>query len=140
MTDIFNAKEHTPELVLTKDAHAKGNASTKIGNFNNWLALKITNSVGSMWAAYVFCVLAVISLPAAIASGSPLIIISWIAQTFLQLVLLPIILVAQNIQSAADDERAKADHLTLTAIHTLTVEVHTINEMQTEILTELKQQ
>lgn len=60
-----------------------------------------------MWAAYAFAALAIISLPAAIASGSTLVIVSWIAQTFLQLVLLPIILVGQNIQSRASDRRAE---------------------------------
>ncbi len=45
---------------------------------------------------------------AALLSGSPIIIVSWIAQTFLQLVLLPVIIVGQNIQAAASDDRAAA--------------------------------
>jgi hypothetical protein len=68
-----------------------------IKTFNDWLAIKITNAVGSMWCAYIFAVLAFISLPAAIASHNLIIIVSWIAQTFLQLVLLAIILKGQNI-------------------------------------------
>ncbi len=44
--------------------------------------------------------------------------------------LLPIIIVGQSVQAAATDTRALADHETLTAIHTLTAEVHTINEQQ----------
>jgi hypothetical protein len=36
-----------------------------------------------------------------------IIIIAWIAQTFLQLVLLPIIIVGQNIQAKAADKRAE---------------------------------
>jgi hypothetical protein len=72
---------------------------------NSWLAVKITTGVGTMWCAYAFAALALISLPDAIKAGRPA-IISWIAQTFLQLVLLSIIIVGQNIQSLASDKRA----------------------------------
>ncbi len=105
---------------------------------NTVLALTITKSVGTMWVAYAFAALALISLPAAIGSGEVIIIVSWIAQTFLQLVLLPIIIVGQNVIQAANDARAEADHETLTAIHRLTIEVHSINEAQTEILKRLQ--
>ena len=50
--------------------------------------------------------LALVSLPAALLSGNVIIIVSWVAQTFLQLVLLPIIIVGQNIQAATADKRA----------------------------------
>jgi hypothetical protein len=90
-----------------------------------------------MWIAYVFAAIALISLPAALASGQVIVIVSWVAQTFLQLVLLPIIIVGQNVIQAANDARAEADHETLTAVHLLTVEVHTINVAQTEILKRL---
>jgi hypothetical protein len=87
-----------------------------------------------MWCAYAFAILALISLPSAIRSGDSIIIISWIAQTFLQLVLLPIIIVGQNVQAAASDARAQGDHDTLISIHTLTSDVHRIALQQTEIL------
>jgi hypothetical protein len=63
-----------------------------------------------MWAAYVFAGLSLVSLPAAIASGNTIIIVSWVAQTFLQLVLLPVIIVGQNIQAKASDDRAIATY------------------------------
>jgi hypothetical protein len=91
-----------------------------------------------MWMAYIFAAIALISLPAALASGQVIIIVAWIAQTFLQLVLLPIIIVGQNVIQAANDARAEADHETLVAIHQLTVEVHSINESQTVILERLQ--
>ena len=83
---------------------------TSVGQFNNRFGLGITKSVGTMWAAYAFAVLALISLPAALSSGSAIIIVAWIAQTFLQLVLLPVIIVGQNIQAAASDDRADATY------------------------------
>lgn len=83
---------------------------TGIQKFNAKLGLGITTRVGTMWAAYVFALLALVSLPAAIASGDVLIIVAWTAQTFLQLVLLPIIIVGQNIQAKAADARAIATY------------------------------
>jgi len=105
-----------------------------MGRLNTRIAVSITKVVGSMWCAYIFALLALISFPAAISSHDPIIIVAWIAQTFLQLVLLPIIIVGQNVQAAASDARAEGDHETLTAIYTLTAEVHRIAEQQTQIL------
>ena len=75
--------------------------------FNGRLGLMITTIVGTMWAAYLFTLLALVSLPSAIHSGSSIIIVAWIAQTFLQLILLPIIIVGQNIQANAADKRGE---------------------------------
>ena len=83
--------------------------STRASRFNSWLAIKITDGVGTMWCAYAFALLALISLPDAIRNGRAA-TISWIAQTFLQLVLLSIIIVGQNIQSAAADKRSEATY------------------------------
>ncbi len=72
-----------------------------ISRFNQKIAEKITNAVSTMWCAYIFAAIALISLPAAIRSGDSLVIVAWVAQTFLQLVLLSIIMVGQS-QSAAE--------------------------------------
>lgn len=79
-------------------------------SLNDKIGLFITARVGSMWAAYVFFGLTLVSLPAALASGNVIVIVSWVAQTFLQLVLLPIIIVGQNIQAKASDDRAIATY------------------------------
>jgi hypothetical protein len=131
---ISNAKAHIPKLVLTKNVHKVVHGDNLLGRFNTIIAVKITKIVGSMWCAYVFALLALISLPAAINSHDPIIIVAWIAQTFLQLVLLPIIIVGQNVQAAASDARAQSDHDTLIAIHTLSAEIFRINEQQNKIL------
>ena len=131
---ITNSKTHKPRLVLTHHVHKTVHGDSAIGRLNTQVAVKITKSVGSMWCAYAFAVIALISLPSAIQSGNSIIIIGWIAQTFLQLVLLPIIIVGQNVQAAASDARAESDHKTLMAIHTLTAEVHEIANQQTAIL------
>ncbi|TME07231.1 MAG: hypothetical protein E6I69_08495 [Chloroflexi bacterium] len=105
-----------------------------MGNFNSSLAVLITRSVGTMWTAYLFTLIALVSLPAAIATGSTIVIVAWIAQTFLQLVLLPIIIVGQNVISTSQDARAEADHLTLTTLHAMNVRQLEMLEQQRRIL------
>ena len=72
---------------------------SRVGEINRKVAEKITAVVSTMWAAYFFAALALISLPAALKTGSVLVIVGWIAQTFLQLVLLSIIMVGQKRSS-----------------------------------------
>jgi hypothetical protein len=131
-------KQHMPRLVLSHHVHEQVHGSGALGRFNTWLAVRITKTVGTMWIAYLFAAIALISLPAALRTGDVIIIVAWIAQTFFQLVLLPIIIVGQNVIQAANDARAEADHETLSAVHQLTVEVHAINEAQSTILTQLQ--
>ena len=78
---------------------------TAAARFNAWLAVKVTRGVGTMWCAYAFTALALISLPSAIRSHSPVVLVSWISQTLLQLVLLSVVIVGQNVLAAAADKR-----------------------------------
>lgn len=98
-------------------------SGSAVKRFNSLVALKITQGVGTMWCAYAFAALALISLPDAIRDGRPA-IIQWVAQTFLQLVLLSIIIVGQNVQSAASDARAQATYEDADAV------LHTALEIQ----------
>jgi hypothetical protein len=82
-------------------------AHNAVVRFNSRLALLITIGVGSMWCAYLFMALAFVSFPAAVKSGDTIILVAWISQTFFQLVLLPIIIVGQNLQGQASDMRAE---------------------------------
>ncbi len=99
--------------VKVKDQLPSGSA---IASFNKWLALKVTNGVGTMWCAYLFACLAVVSLPAAIGSRNPVIMVSWVSQTFLQLVLLSVIIVGQNVQADSADKRAEATYTDADAV------------------------
>jgi len=74
--------------------------------FNARFGLRITLVVGTMWMAYIFTVIALFALPDAIKQGTYFIIV-WLSSSFLQLVLLPIIIVGQNIQARAADKRAE---------------------------------
>jgi hypothetical protein len=74
---------------------------------NGRIAILVTGVVGTMWCAYAFALLALVALPSALKSGDPLQLVQWISQTFIQLVLLSVIIVGQNIQSRASDKRAE---------------------------------
>jgi hypothetical protein len=72
---------------------------------NAWLAVKITQGVGTMWCAYAFALFDLLALPTAI-NGGLYGIVQWVASFFLQLVLLSIIMVGQAGQASASDARA----------------------------------
>jgi hypothetical protein len=123
--------------VSSHEVHADIHGASAVGQFNSRIAVLITKSVGTMWAAYVFALLALISFPQALLAfvrGDTVTGISWISQAFLQLVLLPIILVGQNVISASQDARAEADHETLVALHTMNVRQLQMLEQQEKIL------
>src|SRR5712691_1896710 len=131
------AAQHVPRLVKSREVHADVHGSSAVGQFNSRLAVLITTRVGTMWAAYVFALLALVSFPQALLAfmhGDTVVGVSWLSQSFLQLVLLPIILVGQNVISASQDARAEADHETLTALHTMNVRQLQLLEQQERIL------
>ncbi len=100
---------------LNADVEALAPGSNKL-TLNQRFGLAITKSVGTMWAAYAFFALSLVSLPAALMTGDTVIIVAWVAQTFLQLVLLPIIIVGQNLQAAKTEARAIATYDDATAL------------------------
>ena len=114
--------------------------ASRMGRLNSRVAVLITRAVGTMWAAYLFVVLALVSFPQALGAflrGDTIVGITWLSQSFLQLVLLPIILVGQNVISTAQDQRAEADHETLMALHSINVRQLEILEQQQRILERL---
>jgi hypothetical protein len=131
------AMAHRPRLVTARDIRDAVHGAGPIGRFNNRLALIITRAVGTMWAGYLFALISFISLPQALGAflrGETLIGITWLSQSFLQLVLLPVIIVGQNIISASQDARADADHETLTALQALNVRQLQILKHQEKLL------
>jgi hypothetical protein len=121
---------HDRKLALTKHEHV---------GFNGWLAVKITSVVGTMWCAYAFALLALVSLPDAIKAGTaPL--IAWIAQTFLQLVLLSIIMVGQKVAAAASDKQAEQTFKDAEMLLQLQGTMHQLLEMNTKLTDEIHKQ
>ena len=115
--------EHKPKLITTRSVASAVHGAGTLGRFNTTLAVSITRSVGTMWAAYLFTLIAVGGGVAVVTQNAFLTALSvLISQTFLQLVLLPIIIVGQNVISASQDARAEADHITLTTLHAINVQ------------------
>ena len=114
---------------LTKHEHV---------GFNGKLALLITGAVSTMWCAYVFGILALISLPSAIQGGTAT-LISWIAQTFLQLVLLSVIMVGQRVAAQASDKQALQTYKDAEALLRIQDEVHRLLKINTELTQEIHQ-
>jgi hypothetical protein len=104
--------------------------------FNGWLATLITNMVSTMWCAYLFAIIALISLPAAIAGGTAT-IVSWIAQTFLQLVLLSVIMVGQKVAARASDKQALQTFKDTEALLKIQDEVHRLIKLNNELTEEI---
>jgi hypothetical protein len=117
------ARNHLPEVVRFSPRQIKRRVS-EVEGFNAKFAVIITSAVGTMACAYLFALLAFVSLPAILIQANVLkasevptfftkpgliLIVSWVAQTFLQLVLLSIILVGQRVQSAASDTRSNTE-------------------------------
>ena len=104
--------------------------------FNGRLAILITNSVGTMWCAYVFAAIALVSLPEAIRGGTaPL--VAWIAQTFLQLVLLSVIMVGQKVAAAASDKQALQTYQDAEALIKIQDDVHRLVRINTHLTQEI---
>src|SRR5579862_1710986 len=104
---------------------------------NGKIGLAITTLVGTMVAGYVFAIIALISLPSAITSHNLTIIIAWISSNFLQLVLLPIIIVGQNIQARASDKRAEQTYKDAEAVLREAIEIQKHLSAQDEALASL---
>jgi hypothetical protein len=95
-----------PHIAARRKAGPPKTADEHVG-FNGKIALGLTTVVGTMWCAYAFAMLALVALPSALSDGSMLAIIQWISQTFIQLVMLSVIMVGQNIMGKASDTRAE---------------------------------
>ena len=123
----MNADRQSPGFGYTKlgDAVHKTTADyhridTGYQKFNKRMALWLANNIGTMTCFWVFCLLALGSLPAILnefsafhdifptwlVSVSLIALIAWISSNFLQLVLLPSLMVGQNLQNEAADARA----------------------------------
>ena len=93
-----------PHIAKRKQTGPAKTTDENVG-FNGKVALILTTVVGTMWCAYAFAMLALVALPQA-AGGGSLALIQWLSQTFIQLVMLSVIMVGQNILSRASDKRA----------------------------------
>lgn len=81
---------------------------------NERVASFFADILGSPWTIYIFAGLSCISLPEVLTSGNIATIVSWITQTFIQLVALAIlqskaVLDGKHAQIVADETHANAE-------------------------------
>jgi len=107
-------------------------------SFNDKFAVWIATHVGSMYCFYLFNVIAFLSAKAAFQTHNLVPIVNWISSNWIQLVLLPAIMVAQNVAQKATDAKSEADHITLTYLANLQDEQMAELKNQSQILEFLK--
>jgi hypothetical protein len=130
--------EHVPNPYLEFRRKFLRPVERREARFNNLLAVKITNLVGTMWCAYAFGCLALISLPAAIRAGTPA-LIAWIAQTFLQLVLLSIIMVGQRVAAAKSDRQLDQTYNDAEQLLKVSDAMHCLLKQNTQLTEEINE-
>jgi len=131
------ATEHQPHPRIAE--RAKIGPHTTKGeqmSLNGRIAIVITNLVGTMWCAYAFAALALISLPEAIKAGTAA-LVAWIAQTFLQLVLLSVIMVGQKVAAAASDKQALQTYRDAEALLQIQDEVHRLIKVNNDLTAQI---
>ncbi len=103
MRITFNPRPH-PRIGERRKTGPPRSTDEHVG-INGRVALALTAAVGTMWCAYAFAILALVVLPEAI-KGGLLPLVQWVSQTFIQLVMLSVIMVGQNVLGRAADKRA----------------------------------
>jgi len=124
--------------VKTSDVRA-AHSNNVLARFNAKVGLKVTLVVGTMWAAYLFTLLALLALPSAIHQGTYYVVV-WLSSSFLQLVLLPIIIVGQNIQAATADKRAEDTYRDAEAVLTEAEQIQKHLEAQDQAISDIVSQ
>jgi len=142
MSEAGTGNHHLPDLHAIREwarkrrAQAPENPGPPKQTLNRRIAVAITAVVGTMWCAYAFAMLAFISLPAAVRGGTAT-LISWIAQTFLQLVLLSIIMVGQNIAAKKSDRQLEQTYKDSEELLKVSAAIHQLLERNTELTSEI---
>jgi len=90
---------HEPHVHQPRNVNALHATEQAAAGFNSRVAVALTKGVGTMWTAYVFTVLALVGLLGLLNLLNPItfLLATWVSQQFLQLVLLPVIMVGQNV-------------------------------------------
>jgi hypothetical protein len=123
---------HIPHPHLEKRKEFIEKHRKQAADFNSRIAVRITNVVGTMWCAYAFAILALISLPAAFKAGTAT-LVAWFAQTFLQLVLLSIIMVGQKVAAEKSDRQLEQTYFDAEALLQISDDMHKLLKQNTQL-------
>jgi hypothetical protein len=100
-----HTRHYMPALLRISPGQIKRDLAA-VDGFNAKVAVLLTRVVGTMWAFWIFNGIALVSLPSAIDAGNLTVLINWVSSNWIQLILLPALMVGQNLQNVAADARA----------------------------------
>ncbi len=143
MSKIYEYIRHPRASELARAGRAlktedfrKPKSDNFFARLNARFGLRVTLAVGTMWCAYIFTIIALFALPDAIKQGTYFIVV-WLSSSFLQLVLLPIIIVGQNIHAAASDRRAEETYKDAEAVLKESEEIQKHLLAQDEVISQI---
>ncbi len=87
--------EHTPYKHRINNVNMVHQAELAMAGINDKIAIALTRGVATMWCAYLFAILAILGFPGL--GASPTQYVQWVSQTFIQLVMLSVIMVGQKV-------------------------------------------
>ena len=119
--DMEATIRHVPQLVRARDVRHRVFGVGSVNHFNAAIAVSATRALSSMWFFWFCVILDLVELPAVLQNLTPIVVVTYISQTVIQLLALPLLGAGQRIIAEAQDARAEADHKTLTALHTINV-------------------
>jgi hypothetical protein len=131
---LFDLEHHPYQ---PRNVNVLHEAEQKAAGVNTRIAVGLTKRVGTMWTAYGFAALAVVGLMAIVGLLSPIValLVVWISQTFLQLTLLPIIMVGQNVLGRKSELQADEQfNTTMTSYHDIELVMQHLTVQDAELL------
>jgi hypothetical protein len=132
---------HEPRPHQPRNVNQLQEAEKAQAGINTRIAVWLTKSVGTMWTAYTFAVLAVIGLLAILGLLSPIValLVAWTSQTLIQLVLLPIIMVGQNVLGRKAELQADEQfNTTISTYHDIEQVMQHLSAQDAELLRQAK--
>ena len=132
---------HEPHQHQPRNVNLLHEAEKRAAGINTRIAVGLTKGVGTMWTAYTFVVLAVIGLFAILGLLSPIVslLVAWTSQTLIQLVLLPIIMVGQNVLGRKTELQADEQfHTTMSTYHDIEQIMQHLSAQDAELLRHAK--
>jgi len=132
---------HEPRQHQPRNVNQLHEAEKAEAGVNTRVAVGLTKIVGTMWTAYTFVVLAIIGLLAILNLLSPIValLVAWTSQTLIQLVLLPIIMVGQNVLGRKAELQADEQfHTTVSTYHDIEQMMQHLSTQDAELLRHTK--
>ena len=134
--------QHTPfPHHKPRNVNEQHKAELEASGVNTRIAVGLTKSVGTMWTAYSFAVLAIIGLLAILGWLPALValLVVWASQTFIQLVMLPILSVGQNVLGRHAELMAEEQfNTTMNTYHHIEEIMHHLSAQDAELLKHTK--